>query len=66
MFELAVENNELNKLGNTGGSCRTLKSRVTRCRTVAVCGSVLLKYAKSCVRGIEELLKEAEDGSKPS
>ena len=68
MIELAVKNSELNGLGNAGGSCHALTSRATRCQMCqqVICGSALLRYAKSCIRGIEELLKEAEDGSKPA
>ena len=31
-----------------------------------VYGSASLRYAKSCIQCIEELLKEAEDDSKPA
>jgi len=60
-----VENNELDELGNEAVNaievvCHTLP------HVWVVCGSVSLRYAMSHIRGIEELLKEAEDDSKPS
>jgi hypothetical protein len=62
-----VENSELDGLCDAGGSCHALTLRATCCRTWRViCGSALLRYAKSCIRGIEELLEEAEDDSKPA
>ena len=64
-----MENGELDGLCDAGGSCHTLTmtSRVMHCQTWwVICGSALLRYAKSCIRGIEELLEEAEDDSKPA
>ena len=63
-----MENGELDGLGNAGGSCHALTLHVRRCQTCqqVICGSALLRYAKSCIQGIEELLKEAEDDSKPA
>ena len=67
MIELAVENGELDGLCDAGGSCHALTSCVTHCQTwQVICGSALLRYAKSCIRGIEELLEEAENDSKPA
>ena len=62
-----MENGELDGLCDARGSCYALTSRATRCQTWRViCGSALLRYAKSCIRGIEELLEEAENDSKPA
>jgi len=70
IIEFAVENSELDRLGNAGGSHHALTLHAMCCQTCqiwwVICGSALLRYAKSCIQGIEELLEEQEDDSKPA